>query len=60
MTGENRRTVVTAVVEALSKLQTARLTDAKVQPILHRVLGEGSKEILKDGSHWGTRDRLSE
>ncbi|KAI0395472.1 hypothetical protein F5Y17DRAFT_456872 [Xylariaceae sp. FL0594] len=47
MSSENRRSVVTAVVDALSKLQSVRLYDAKVQTILRRELGEESAEVLK-------------
>jgi RecB family exonuclease len=46
-TSEDRGSVITAVVEALSKLYPVRLSDAKVQTILRRVLGEGSEEVLK-------------
>ncbi|KAK3988160.1 hypothetical protein QBC44DRAFT_382572 [Cladorrhinum sp. PSN332] len=53
MTGEDRRSVTTAVVEALSKLHSVRLSDAKVQTILHRVLGEGSEEVLKKATIGG-------
>lgn len=53
MTSENQRSVITAVVEALSKLQSLRLSDAKVQTILRRALGEGSEEIRKKAAMGG-------
>ncbi|KAF1952418.1 hypothetical protein CC80DRAFT_452161 [Byssothecium circinans] len=53
MDGEDRRSVTTAVVEALSKLHSLRLSDAKVQTILRRVLGEGSEEVLKKAAVGG-------
>jgi serine/threonine protein kinase len=53
MTGEDRRSITTAVVEALSKLHSMRLSDAKVQMILRRALGEGSDEVLKKAAIGG-------
>ena len=47
MPSEDRRFVTTAVVEALSKLHSVRLSDARVQMILRRVLGEGSEKVLE-------------
>ncbi|KAI1159189.1 kinase-like domain-containing protein [Nemania serpens] len=47
MTEEDRRSITTAIVEALSKLHSLRLSDAKVQTILHRVLGEESEEVAR-------------
>ncbi|KAH6624918.1 kinase-like domain-containing protein, partial [Chaetomium sp. MPI-SDFR-AT-0129] len=47
MTGEDRISVTADVVEALSKLHSVRLSDAKVQTILRRVLGEGGDEVLE-------------
>lgn len=53
MTGEDRRFVTTAVVEALEKLHSVRLLDAKVQTIMCRVLGEGGEEVLKKATMGG-------
>ncbi|GAB1312403.1 Aminoglycoside phosphotransferase domain-containing protein [Madurella fahalii] len=53
MTDEDRRSVTTAIVEALSKLHSVRLSDAKVQAILRRALGEGSEEILDKAAMGG-------
>ncbi|KAK4040968.1 hypothetical protein C8A01DRAFT_45794 [Parachaetomium inaequale] len=47
MTGENRASVATAVAEAISKMYSVRLSDAKVQSILRRALGERSEEVLE-------------
>jgi predicted Ser/Thr protein kinase len=47
MTGEKRASVVTAIAEAVLKLYCLRLSDAKVQTILRRALGEGSEETLE-------------
>ncbi|KAI1499354.1 hypothetical protein F5X99DRAFT_286508 [Biscogniauxia marginata] len=53
MTGEDRTSVTTAVVEALSKLHSVRLSDAKAQTILRQALGEGSEEVLKSATIGG-------
>lgn len=52
MTGEDRNSVTTANVEAVSKLQSVRLSDAKVQTIL-RQLGDGSEVALDKATMGG-------
>ncbi|KAI1113067.1 phosphotransferase enzyme family-domain-containing protein [Nemania sp. NC0429] len=47
MASEDRQSIAAAIVEALSKLHSLRLSDTKVQAILRRVLGEESEEIVK-------------
>lgn len=46
MSPGNRASVVAAVVEAVSKLQAARLGDASIQIILRRALGERGEGVL--------------
>jgi hypothetical protein len=46
MSAEDWRSVTAAIIEAVSKLQSVRLGDAKVQAILRRALSEGSEEAL--------------
>ncbi|KAK4205222.1 hypothetical protein QBC40DRAFT_271293 [Triangularia verruculosa] len=53
MTGENQKSVVSAIVAALSKLQSVKLSDAEVQTILHRVIGEENPNELTKGKLGG-------
>jgi hypothetical protein len=53
MTVEDRKSVTAAIVEALSTLNSVRLSDAKVRTILRRVLGEGSEEVLNKAAMGG-------
>ncbi len=46
MSAEDQRSVTAAVVDAVSKLQAVRLSDAKVQTILRREFGQDSEEQL--------------
>lgn len=47
MSDENRKDVTIAVVEALRKLHSVRLSDGAVQAILGRELGEEGNELLQ-------------
>ncbi|POR35889.1 Uncharacterized protein TPAR_03923 [Tolypocladium paradoxum] len=53
MSGEDQSYVATAVVEALEKLHSVRLSDDAVQAILGRALGEESEEILNKAAMGG-------
>ena len=46
MSSDNRASVTAAVVEAVSKLQGARLGDDRVQTILRRALGDDGERVL--------------
>ncbi|KAK0636874.1 hypothetical protein B0T17DRAFT_520154 [Bombardia bombarda] len=53
MIDEDQKSVTAAIVEAQSMLQQVRLSDAKVQTILHRALDEGDDEVLKKAALGG-------